>query len=200
MKRFLSILLCCLFAGVFALGEQVPKTAVPDATEGLQFSVGYLYQGSQPTFGGSWFGLNGGRADVTLPLNRHVGLVAELSGVHTENIPSSNTGLTLVTYMAGPRVSMPLHLRREAGKVVPFAQALFGGVHGTDGSFPAHSTMSSSANAFAMSMGGGLQVGLSRTLSLRLVQAEYLYTRLPNLFDNYQNNYRIGAGVVLRLP
>jgi len=34
---------------------------------------------------------------------------------------------------------------------------------------------------------------------VRLIQAGYLYTRLPNLFDNYQNNYRIGTGVILRL-
>jgi hypothetical protein len=43
------------------------------------------------------------------------------------------------------------------------------------------------------------QVGLSRGFSLRLIQANYLYTRLPNLYDNYESNFRLGAGVAFRL-
>lgn len=42
-----------------------------------------------------------------------------------------------------------------------------------------------------------MQVRATRSLSLRLFQADYLYTRLPNLNDNYQSNFRLGAGVVI---
>ena len=143
--------------------------------------------------------MNGGRADVLWPFTRHLGLVGEFSGVHTASVPLSATGLTLLTYMAGTRLSMTLRSGHETGKITPFAQILFGGVHGSEGAFPKGSSLSSTANAFAMSAGGGLQVGLKRMVSLRVIQAEYLYTRLPNSLDNYQNNYRIGASVVLRL-
>lgn len=80
-----------------------------------------------------------------------------------------------------------------------FAQALFGGTHASDGVFPSGSSTSSTADSFALSAGGGVEIGLCRRLSLRAVQADYLYTRLPNLADNYQNSFRIGAGVVVRL-
>jgi len=194
----ISAMLACVCWTALALEGQA-QSSTPSFKEGPQFSVGYLYQGSQPTFGSSRFGLIGGRADMLLPFTRNFGLVTEFSGVHTGSVPGAGTGLTLSTYMAGPRISMPLRRGREVGRVVPFAQVLFGGVHGSGGLFPHGSMISSSANSFAMSAGGGLQVGVSRKLSLRLVQAEYLYTRLPNLLDNCQNSYRIGAGLVLRL-
>ena len=195
-------MLFSLFCAALTFGQQAPAapaTAPASAKEGLQFSVGYTYQGSQPTFGGSWFGLNGGRSDLLFPLTRHFGIVTELNGTHTDSIPSLGSGLTMLTYMAGPRFSMSLHRGREAGRIVPFTQVLFGGVHATEGAFPSSSALKSTANSFAMSAGGGLQVGLSRRISLRLIQADYLYTRLPNLLDNYQNSYRIGAGIVFQL-
>lgn len=194
--RIISTILMCLFSVALALGEQPQSTASADK-QGPQFSFGYLYQRSQATFGNG-FGLNGGRADVLLPFRRNLGLVAEFSGVRTGGIPGAGTGLTLLTYMAGPRFSMPLRRTHEAGKVVPFAQVLFGGTHASDGLFPTRSSVSSTANSFAMSAGGGMQVGVTQRLSVRVIQAEYLYTRLPNFFDSYQNSYRIGAGVVLR--
>jgi hypothetical protein len=48
-------------------------------------------------------------------------------------------------------------------------------------------------------MGGGMEVGLNHGISLRLIQADYLYTHLPNLYDNYESNFRLGAGVAFRL-
>jgi outer membrane immunogenic protein len=196
--RIISTILICLFSVALALGEQ-PQSATSGDKQGPQSSFGYLYQRSQGTFGGKGFGLNGGRADVLLPFTRNFGLVAEFSGVRTGGIPGAGTGLTLLTYMAGPRFSVPLRRTHEAGRVVPFAQVLLGGAHASDGLFPTGSSVSSTANSFAMSAGGGMQVGVTQRLSVRVIQAEYLYTRLPNLFDSYQNSYRIGAGVVFRL-
>jgi hypothetical protein len=188
MKQFIIVTLFWLIGGI-ALSAQ----------NQAQLSLGYLHQGSDLVTGTSWFGLNGGRGDVTLPWTRHWGFVAELSGVHTNGIAATNTGLTLFTYMAGPRFSFPFRSRREAGRPALFAQMLFGGMHQWEGALPAGTKLSSSADSFALAMGGGLEVGLSRKLSLRAIQADYLYTRLPNLADNYQNNYRVGTGLVLRL-
>jgi hypothetical protein len=86
MKRVIFGLLLCLFSAVLALGEEV-ATAVPSAKQGPQFSLGYIYQGSEPTFGGGSFGLNGGRADLLLPLARQFGLVAEFAGAHAGSVP-----------------------------------------------------------------------------------------------------------------
>ena len=197
MTRAIYGLLFCVFLAAGAFAARIPA---PDAEQGVQLSVDYLYQGSQPTFGPSWFGMNGASADVLYPFTRHFGAVAEFSGIHTGNVPLSGTGLTLLTYTAGPRYSTDLHLWRETRKITAFGQVLFGGAHGAGGAFPEGAVLSTTANAIAFSAGGGLDVGLNRRIALRVIQAEYLYTRLPNLFDNYQNSYRIGAGVVVRLP
>ncbi len=194
--RIICTILVCLFSVVLALGEE-PHAAASADKEGVQLSVGYLYQRSQGTFGNSGFSLNGGRADVLLPLSKNLGVAAEFSGMRSGGIPGAGTGLTLLTYMAGPRFSVRLR-RSHQRQVVPFAQVLFGGTHASDGLFPNGLSVTSTANSFAMSAGGGMQVGVTHRLSVRVIQAEYLYTRLPNLFDGYQNNYRVGAGVVVR--
>lgn len=197
MTRAIYGVLFCISSVVSAFAARIPA---PDADQGMQLSIDYLYQGSQPTFGPSWFGMSGGSVDVLYPFTRHLGAVAEFSGIHTGNVPLSGSGLTLLTYTAGPRFSTNLHLGHETRKITAFGQVLFGGAHGADGSFPDGAVLSSTANSIAFSAGGGLHVGLNRRVAFRVIQAEYLYTRLPNLFDNYQNSYRIGAGVVVRLP
>ena len=59
------------------------------------------------------------------------------------------------------------------GKVTLFAQTLFGGVWTTDGI--AQST--GPENNFAMTAGGGIDLKVSRHLSVRPVQAEYFMTK-----------------------
>jgi hypothetical protein len=158
----------------------------------VQVSASYLYQGSNQVPGATdWFGANGGRADASFGNWRHLGLVVEVAGARSSN-------LTTFTYLAGPRRSIALG-RLEKRKVAAFAQVLLGGVHASDGLFPSGSTTKSSAEAFALSMGGGMEVGLNHGISLRLIQADYLYTHLPNLYDNYESNFRLGAGVAFRL-
>jgi opacity protein-like surface antigen len=190
-------MLVCLFCFTLTLGSGNPSV-VASAQQAAQLSVGYLHQDSRPAFGGGRFGMNGGRADLLLPVTRRLGLVCEFSGVHTGSVPLSGSGLTLATYMAGPRLWLPIH-RQETGRIVPFAQVLMGGVHGSQGAFPNNPSLYSTGNAFALAAGAGLQVSLNRRVSLRAIQTEYLYSRLPNSLDNYQNSVRIGAGMVLRL-
>ncbi len=61
-----------------------------------------------------------------------------------------------------------------------------------------------SKNAFAMTVGGGFDVPLSKKFALRLVQAEYLYTRFGNSCafaycsnNNNQNSFRLKSGIVM---
>ena len=61
-----------------------------------------------------------------------------------------------------------------------------------------------SKTAFAMTVGGGFDIKLTNKLSLRPVQAEYLYTRFGNncslvvcTFNNNQNSFRLKSGIVI---
>jgi opacity protein-like surface antigen len=60
-----------------------------------------------------------------------------------------------------------------------------------------------SKNAFAMTVGGGFDIKLNKKFAIRLVQAEYLYTRFGNdcplavcSNNNSQNSFRLKSGIV----
>lgn len=165
----------------------------------VQLSTGYLYQGSNRVPGASdWFGAHGGRADVSVGNWHNFALAAEFTREHAANLTSSGQGLTTYTYMAGPRYTLPFG-RAEKRRVSVFVQALLGGVHASDSVFPNGASTQSTADGFALSAGGGVETRLKRAFALRLIQADYLYTRLPNANANYESSFRLGAGVVFRL-
>ncbi len=183
MKLAIRTVLVCLLFAAAAWAQQI------------QVSADYLYVGSNHVPGATdWFAANGGRADVSIGNWRHLSLVGEFAGSHS----SSDTGQTLFTTMVGPRRSIVLG-RGERRKISAFAQVLLGDVHASDGLFPSGATIKNSANAFALSAGGGLETALNHSISLRLIQADYLYTQLPNYYDSYQSSFRLGAGVAFRL-
>lgn len=126
---------------------------------------------------------NGGGGQLEYNANRWLGIVGDLSGYYV-----SNPQAGVFTYMFGPR----LNLRRQ--KVTPFAHVLFGGIVATEGI-----GVPGPANAFAMAAGGGLDINVSKNLAIRPVQAEYFMTKFNDGLNNRQNNFRFGAGIVLRL-
>jgi len=184
MKLVYRIVLACLLFASAAWAQQV------------EVSASYLTQGSnQAPGGGDWFMASGGRADVSFGNWRHFAGVAEFAGTHTVelNWPRQN----LFTYMAGPRRVVALG-GAKGHEASGFAQFLLGGVHGSDGLYP-DGTMKYPANGFAFSTGGGVEVNLNRRVAVRLLQADYLYTHLPNHYSNFESSFRLGAGVAFHL-
>ncbi len=190
--QYLTLATLLLISGGVTIkaGAQIQREAVP-----LEFSVGYnAIRANAPPGGCSCFYMQGARAEVDLHLNGWLGAVAEVSGAHASNINSSGDGVGMITYLFGPRVT-----HRPGNRLSGFAQALFGGAHGFDGYFPTTTTSSSTANSFALSTGGGLDLSLSHHVAVRILQADYLYTQLPNAAGDRQNNLRLGAGIVFRI-
>ena len=62
---------------------------------------------------------------------------------------------------------------------------------------PGNSGIPGPSNAFAAA-GGGVDFQFSHIFAIRLIQADYYYTRFPNGVNDHQNNLRIGAGVFVR--
>src|ERR1700689_4350688 len=56
-----------------------------------------------------------------------------------------------------------------------------------------------SANSFALLAGIGVDYKYRRHLSFRLIQADYGYTRRPNLAGNDPNLLRISSGITIHL-
>jgi outer membrane immunogenic protein len=156
-----------------------------------EVGAGYKFvHTNAPPAGCGCFSMNGGTASVERQFSSHLGIEAEFSGVTNGNVDASGKSLTLLTYVAGP------HYRLFASqhRLDPYAQVLVGGSHASGGIYGSGAT-----NAFATSIGGGLDLRLTQHLSLRLIDADYLLTLLPNGVNSRQNNLSLTTGILFRL-
>lgn len=175
---------------VAAFGAASPLAAQEESTPHLDLYGGYYYvrfgvTANVPGFPASaTFTANGGGGQLEYNANRWLGIVGDLGGYYVATPPTAGA----FSYLFGPR----LHLGNK--RVTPFVQTLFGGTLATGGIGQV-----GAQNAFAMSAGSGFDVKVSRFVSIRPAQVEYFMTRFPDGLNNRQNNFRFGAGVVLRL-
>lgn len=205
MRRVLLIASVCFLLPLCAKAQETPSAEV---------FGGYSY-----LHGETGRDLHGWNGSVAANLNKWFGLVVDVSGHYDSSssnfvvtIPDSPTlpGLPplafrvkmdtkIHTIMVGPRFSY-----RKIEKITPFAHALFGvsrthqEVQTVSASFESFS--SDNNTTFAMAIGGGLDVNLSKRLALRVIQADYLYKRLEfNRFGfDTHDNLRASVGLVFR--
>jgi opacity protein-like surface antigen len=140
--------------------------AVPSRAQSVDASIGYSYF----RLGGSGgINQNGISGSVAYNPNRWLGLVGDIGVYH-----ASPRGVSVNTYtfLFGPRLSL-----RNPSKVTPFGQALFGGSRLTA------SSGIGSSNAFAYSVGGGVDIALLPHLALR-PQLDYVGLRNSGVTSN----------------
>ena len=210
MRRFSVLAGLLLFTAGGALAQDYPKIETAPAFMYIRTSSGinpFVLNGRlispQP--------LNcvGGGGTFAYNASSLIGIAADLGGckILANNAAVGNTiDGNEFTYLFGPRLTF-----RGAGRFEPFVEVNFGG---TRISLSCKSTAvlcvnatggrTFSKNAFALTAGGGFQVKLSHKFSLRLVQAEYLYTRFGNNCglavcsnNNSQNSFRLKSGIVI---
>jgi len=126
--------------------------------------------------------LNGWEISGTYKLIPWFGMTADFDGHYgtTFGAPAH-----VYTFLFGPEVSFP-------GRVSPFAHVLFGGAHGFIGN--EGSAVSTSANAFATAVGGGIDIKVLPAISFRPIQMDYLVTRFNS---GTQSSARFSAGIVV---
>jgi hypothetical protein len=164
----------------------------------LDVAVTYSAQRGLTTAGGS-FWAQGGSAELTATFYHGLGMAAYITGTHAGNIGSGDVGLTLVTATFGPTYTWILPRRAKSIRQWRlFGESLVGIVNGVDSVFPDPSGAQSDAEGMALQLGGGVDLDLSPHFALRLLQADWLRTQLPNATTKVQNNLQIGAGFVLR--
>jgi hypothetical protein len=162
--------------------------------------------------------LNGGGGSFVININEYLGIKADFQGyqstTNTFNIPQNPVfpgGATgrvsgdLFTYMFGPQLKVRAH------GLHPFAHLLFGAAHSNvyanafkqicqpvAGNCSFNKTPAE--DAFAMAVGGGIDIPLGHIVAFRPVEIDYLLTRYTNQFSNTnQNNFRYSAGLVFNL-
>jgi hypothetical protein len=180
---------CAVFVLLAAFSVALPVKAQSETSQleayggydYVRFNVNAYVPGVAPS---ASYNAGGGGGQLEYNPNNWLGAVGDLNGyLVTKGTPLAGA----FSYMFGPRIN----LRRD--KITPFAQVLFGGIVATSGIGHPGDT-----NAFATAAGGGLDVKVSRHVSIRPVQAEYFLTKFPDGLNNRQNNFRFSAGIVFR--
>jgi outer membrane immunogenic protein len=137
---------------------------------------------------------NGGSGYLEYNLTPVLGLVADFGGY-----ANTRTGINdkALTYLFGPRFNM-----RRFERLTPYVQFLFGGAYAWSGPSNPQNTQT----AFATAAGGGLDYNLTKRISIKPIQVEYVMTQFDsgNLggstknFGNHQNDVRYSGGVVFK--
>jgi len=158
--------------------------------------------------------LNGWEGQGTFNFTRHFGVTADFSG-NSKQL----AGISFLGFSAGTQQHMYNFLFGPTatayfGKSSVFGHALFGEAHSSLSAgvtvpiLGGISAPITSANAFAMAFGGGVDIGLSRHFAIRAAQLDYIRTSfnatdalafgLSTSTANHQNSLRYSGGIIWR--
>lgn len=125
-------------------------------------------------FGASGGNAQGGSFSAAVNANRWFGIAGDFGAY-------SQSPVKTFTFLAGPRFSV-----RTQNRITPYVETLFGGTHFTTSGF--------GSAGFTVLAGGGLDLGMSRSVALR-PQVDYLAIRSGG---STLNAARISLGVAFR--
>jgi hypothetical protein len=145
----------------------------PAFAQRVEIFGGALYEHLQSSYNAV-----GWNASLTGNFKHVLGITGDFSGVYNSRRANSSA----CTYAIGPVLTARLPI------VQPFVHALFGGI--------TTKIEGVSDNAFAMFVGGGLDIGLRKGIGLRLIQADWLMTKFGDQTQEHQG--RVSAGIVIK--
>ncbi|HEV8412155.1 MAG TPA: hypothetical protein VGQ49_01080 [Bryobacteraceae bacterium] len=157
----------------------------------------------------------GGGTSIAFRIHREWQMVLDVSGCKISGLEKNVSGDSL-TYMAGSRWTPPL-----SGRVVPYAQMLFGGnkvtqelmlpavkaslqrlAQSASSAPPDHDqyTQQFEVDGLAMAAGIGLDLKFNRALAFRIVDLEYMHSWMNELNGfAAQNGLQVKMGLVLHM-
>ncbi len=189
MKYFAASLLIAVGC-MASVAEAQSRPPVTDPAPTLDLGVGFttVHANAGPTDCGCFF-MYGGSAEVAANDPSGFSFLFNFGETETSNINSGSHDLRLTTYLAGGRYSY-----RSKRKWTPYGQVLVGAGHSST-----NFAIDRSTSTIAFATGGGLDYHLSSLFSIRVAQAEYLLTHVPNGANNEQNQIRLTTGLVFHL-
>jgi hypothetical protein len=149
------------------------------------------------------FFMNGVSAEGNFRTYRAYTTVVDVTAAHSLQSQTTDAPFSMLMMTAGERLNFRFGHLREDGfdtfyRYKPFIQGLAGFAHGLNSAFPDKAGfIQPTANSLALLVGVGLDVKYRKHLSFRAIQADYGYTRLPNLASNQQNLLRISTGIII---
>jgi opacity protein-like surface antigen len=176
----------------FALAVPFFAVAQPEYPPAEVF-LGYSYLRANP----EEFNLNGWNGSVTGNVTNWFGIEGDFSGHYGRFLDEFGRRIPGVhinehTFMIGPRLAY------RAGSITPFAHFLIGGARAGTRDVDFGNTEDW---ALATVIGAGVDINLSKSVAVRVAQADWLRTqfKVSNFPDeNHQNNFRFSAGIVFK--
>ncbi len=128
-------------------------------------------------------------------ISRNFGIVGDFGlGMKSVTEYGVDVDMKEFTFMGGPRYSY----RTDKARV--FVHALFGGTRVSGGSDYQGISVGASSTGFSMAFGGGVDISLSKTISIRPAQLDLLTSRWSIMGESgWGNQLRYSAGVVFKL-
>lgn len=192
--RSIALATTLLFgAAVAAMGQNPTPTPTIPVSGDAALTYHWMRTNAQPGDCGC-IDLNGGGVSASWNVRPRLAVVTEISVASAGNVPSTGNSLTLTSYLAGARYSLPQLWQRNRHGLQPFVQLLVGAGHAGGGIAGA----GDGTFAFAMRMGGGIDVPVSRHFAVRIIQIDYDLTNFHNSVNDHQNNLLLGSGIVFR--
>lgn len=199
-NRYLPVLWFVLIAGVAVSAQSFPQ---------FEVSAGYSYMdfhANVPQLTSQSF--NGGGASVVYNVISWLGVKAEFTGydfgsgwtrkLHELGYTGS-AGTSMFLYQFGPQI------KKHSGKFQPYVHSLYGIAHSSgyaavlrargSGTFVLTDS-GGNDTAFAMELGGGIDIPIAKNVQLRPAELDYQLTRFGyKNFSANQSNFKYFGGV-----
>jgi len=197
VRAMLAMILGVL--SVSAAGQTAADGAPPPGSNKFDLAVNFTYKVTKIASTTTDFVLPGGSVDAAYNFGgglKGVSLVLDLNGESKSNI-EPGVNLTQFSVTGGARYTFHI-AAKNPHSVDLYGQLLGGGVFASNSLFPGPSSSTSSANSGALQVGGGINLRLTRSIALRLLEADFITTHLPNSTNQRQYDVRFSNGVVFR--
>ena len=215
LRAILASAILCL--PIFCMAQQGESSGVPSRVT-VYGGYSLLHTNNNLNFSSAFTNssnnFNGWEGQGTFDFTRHFGVTADITGNSNQLAGFSALGFSagvrqhVYDYLFGPSVNTSF------GKSSVFAHALFGAAHSSLSAgvgLPLVGGLSApitSAAAFAMAFGGGIDIGITRHFAIRAAQIDFVRTNFNTLDalasgfgssnGNSQNTFRYSGGVVWR--
>jgi hypothetical protein len=174
-----------------------PQPAPTPESDKFDVALNFTYKVAKIASTTNRFVLPGGSLDAAYNFGgkeKALGLVVDINGESKSNI-EPGVNLTQFSVMGGARYTFHL-VPKNPHAVDLYGQFLGGGVFASNSLFPGPSSTTTSANSSAIQLGGGANIRLTRRIALRLLEADFIATHLPNSTNSRQYDIRFSNGVV----
>jgi opacity protein-like surface antigen len=179
MKKLFALAVLATLATLPSMAESFPA----QTSTNLHAFGGYQY--FRDGFSGGE-NLNGIEGAFAVDVVKHLNITADI-GTASKKINPVTARIT--TYTFGPTVFLSSHAR-----VNPFAHFLIGGATVSASASEQGVNASASQNGFAMKLGGGFDLKVTKPVSVRLLQLDWNDFRINS--TNYKDEVSLGTGVV----